>query len=293
VDAIIEDLRARLPIETQAYLPSETLLASIILAGVLFLGIAFLWALVKLLRHGGRGWTRTLLLLLVLPIVIAGLFVALFAFRDWQPLPSAAIAGFLILAFLASVAILVLAVVVGSFARFSTTRGAVILGMLGTLLIAGPIVYNKVIEPIILARNRPIWVTQDDGKLQVTVTNIPNFDYDQLKPYENADVLQMANPDVTDDTLHKIENFKLLTELDLNNTQITDKGLAILRSCASLKTLRIANTKITDAGFREFILPRDWIKEVDVRNTPVDRKTTLKEWMTQGHALGLERKYLK
>jgi hypothetical protein len=189
-------------------------------------------------------------------------------------------AGYLLIAFLASIAILILAVAVGSLARISTTRGAVILGILGTLLIAGPIVYNKVFEPIILARNRPVWVTQNDGKLQVTVTGIPNFDYDRLKEFETADVLQMANPEVTDETLKKLANFKMLKELDLSDTQVDDAGLEILKNCASLEKIRLANTKITDDGFRKHIMPRDWILEIDVSGTEVQGKT-LRRWKAE------------
>ena len=109
--------------------------------------------------------------------------------------------------------------------------------------------------------------------MHVTLTGIPNFDYDRLKEYENADVLQMANTDVTDETLKKLASFKMLKELDLNDTQVGDAGLAFLKNCASLTKLRLANTKITDAGFREHILPRDWIQEVDVSGTAVEWKT--------------------
>ena len=293
MDALMRNLRAALPDETQAYFPSETLLAFVLFAGVLLLGIAFLWALVALLRHGGRGWTWSLILLLVLPIVSAGLFVALLAEprRCLLDIPPEQSANILILVFLASIAVLVLAVFVGSFACFSKTRRAIYLGIFGILLAATPFVYTLAVEPMLFRYFRPAWVARVDGKLHVTLTGIPNFDYDRLKEYEDADVLQMANPDVTDETLKKVVNLKLLTELDLTDTQTTDAGLAILRGCASLKKLRLANTKITDAGFREFVMPRDWIEDVDVSGTDVKGKT-LRDWVKQGKALGLDRHYL-
>ena len=168
-------------------------------------------------------------------------------------------------------------VFVASIACFRITRGAVILGIVAVLLIAAPYVYTRAIEPIVFNYYRPPWVARVNGELHVTLTGIPNFDYDRLKDYEEADVLQMANADVTDETLKKLANFKMLKELDLNDTQVGDAGLAILKSCASLTKLRLANTKITDAGFRESVMPRDWIMEVDVTGTPVESKT-LRLW---------------
>jgi Leucine Rich repeat len=288
----MRNLQNALPWQTQMLLPSETLLVFVLFAGIFLLGVAFLWALFSLLRHGGRRWTWSLVLLLAVPIIAAGLFVAVLAERvSLLDIPPDVMANILILVFLASIAILVLVVFVGSFARYSATRGAVRLGILGVLLAAAPFVYTRAVEPILFQYFRPAWVSRVDGKLHVTVTGSPNFDYDRLKEYEDAEVLQMANPEVTDETLKKLENFKLLKELDLNDTQINDAGLAILKSCASLETLRLANTKITDEGFREQILPRDWIKEVDVTGTPVTGKT-LREWVKRGKALGLDRKHL-
>ena len=171
-----------------------------------------------------------------------------------------------------------------------------ILGILGALLIAGPLVYNKVIEPIILARNRPIWVTQNDGKLQVMRSPASQtFDYDQLKPYEDADVLQMSNPEVTDETLHKIENFKLLTELDLNNThQITDQAaLEILQSCprrsrrSGSPTRRSPMPAFANSSCRATGSKRSMSAE---RPSPARR---CENGRTRGKSGGLERSYMK
>ena len=145
---------------------------------------------------------------------------------------------------------------------------------------ATPFVYTRAVEPILFRYFRPVWVSRVDGKLHVTVTGIPNFDYDRLKEYEDADVLQMANPEVTDETLRKLANFKMLKELDLSDTQVDDAGLEILKNCASLEKLRLANTKITDDGFRKYIMPRDWIMEIDVSGTEILGKT-LRRWKAE------------
>ena len=98
----------------------------------------------------------------------------------------------------------------------------------------------------------------------------------------------MANPEVTDSTLDQLADMILLRELDLTDTQITDAGLEKLKSLPSLTSLRLRNTKITDAGFRASILPRDWIVEVDVRDTDV-KGATMRFWKAERDG----RKYLK
>ena len=271
------NLRAALE-QTQTYLASDTPLVFVLGVGVLLLVVAFFWAMIALIRHGNRGLSVSLLALIGFPILaIIAAFVIVAIRLSTDRLQPEDIAELLVFAALAAIAILILVVFVGSFACFAIARRAVYLGIVAVLLIAAPFVYTRAIEPIVFNYFRPPWVARVNGELHVTLTGIPNFDYDRLKDYENAEVLQMANPDVTDETLKKLANFKLLKELDLNDTQVDDDGLAILKNCASLTKLRLANTKITDAGFREYVMPRDWILEVDVTGTPVQSKT-LRLW---------------
>src|SRR5262249_38055170 len=116
----------------------------------------------------------------------------------------------------------------------------------------------------------------------------PNYDYAKLARFQEAAVLQMANPDVTDETLKLLRGFAQLKELDLNDTAITDAGLEELQRCPRLETLRLKNTKITDAGFRAYLLDRDSLKEIDVRETQVKSKT-LRDWKMKKEG----RKFLK
>ena len=53
-------------------------------------------------------------------------------------------------------------------------------------------------------------------------------------------VLQMANPDVTDQSLESLREMKALRELDLNGSQVTDAGLEILKELPALASLRLA-----------------------------------------------------
>ena len=96
-----------------------------------------------------------------------------------------------------------------------------------------------------------------DGELHVTLTG-----WDRHRPSTPAFcagpavvVLQMANPDVTDDTLDYLSGMAQLRELDLNDTAVTDAGLAKLARLGTLQSLRLKDTAITDAGFRDTVLP--------------------------------------
>ena len=86
-------------------------------------------------------------------------------------------------------------------------------------------------------------------------------------------VLQMANPDVTDQTLEPLKGMSALKELDLNNTQVTDAGLKILKDLPALSVLRLKNTKITDLGFQDTLAGKDSLMQLDLRGTQVGRET--------------------
>ena len=94
---------------------------------------------------------------------------------------------------------------------------------------------------------------------------------------QDVAVLQMANPEVNDQSLEKLKGMKLLRELDLNGSQVTDAGLVILKELPELATLRLARTKITDKGFRETLLAKESLMQLDLRGTPVSRET-IQDW---------------
>ena len=93
----------------------------------------------------------------------------------------------------------------------------------------------------------------------------------------DVSVLQMANADVTDQVLEVLRPMRRLQELDLNGTQVTDAGLGILGDLPALATLRLARTKITDKGFRDALLTKDSLMQLDLRHTQVSRDT-VKVW---------------
>jgi hypothetical protein len=118
-----------------------------------------------------------------------------------------------------------------------------------------------------------------DGAVHVTLTGWDGHDYSILESRPQTAVLQMANPDVTDETLRHLRGLTELVSLDLNDTQITDAGLPLLSQLPKLETLRLRGTKITDNGFREFLAGKPTLREVDLRGTQVSGQT-LRDWKT-------------
>lgn len=111
----------------------------------------------------------------------------------------------------------------------------------------------------------------------ITLTGSDQKDYSTLKSQTDVVVLQMANADVTDETLQYLVGMTKLEELDLNDTQITDAGLVILKELPALAKLRLRGTKITNEGFAEYLAGKETLMELDVRDTAVASKT-MREW---------------
>jgi hypothetical protein len=155
--------------------------------------------------------------------------------------------------------------------------GALLLGLL-LLGAAGGIVWFSASQ---LVEHDQIVKEEVDGKEVVgrhlTLNGWGKKTYAGLLAKPDTVVLQMANPDVTDDTLVYVLPMQGLYELDLDDTQITDRGLALLKNLPHLERLHLKGTHITDAGFRENLLPIGSLMELDLRETAVE-KDTVKEW---------------
>ena len=117
---------------------------------------------------------------------------------------------------------------------------------LGLVITGFPPLY-RLLVPIDLGPRETIV----DGQRHITLTGWDRKDYALLGSKHDVAVLQMANPDVTDQTLEHLKGMNRLKELDLNDTQVTDSGLKILRDLPALASLRLKNTKVTDQGFQE------------------------------------------
>jgi hypothetical protein len=265
----------------RAITPTENFWGWVLIVGASFVVLALVWMMVQAAR-ASTGWKRLLCwLLFLIPFFLAGTTAVLIhAERDES--------GLAFLATLGSVAVLLLVALLVSLRRWPRSRRPLLLFLAGILLTATPFAYTHWVEPIVFRYFRPPYVATVDGEVHVTLTGIPNYDYAKLPRFQEAAVLQMANPDVTDETLKLLRGFTRLKELDLNDTAITDEGLAELQNCPGLETLRLKNTRITDAGFRAHLLARDGLKELDVRETQV-KSATLREWKKQKE----DRKFLK
>lgn len=128
-----------------------------------------------------------------------------------------------------------------------------------------------------------------DGELHLTLTGWDRTDYELLRTKPDTIVLQMANPDVTDETLQCLQGMSRLRELDLNDSQITDAGLPLLSRLPALRILRLRKTRITDQAFREHLAGKKTLLELDLRETEVASKT-LRAWKAENKE---QRKYLR
>ena len=148
-------------------------------------------------------------------------------------------------------------------------RWPLVLLAIAVVLIAAPIVVNSVAARYIDLGPRERVV---DGEKHLTLTGWDQKDYSVLRARTDAAVLQMANSDVTDETLKLLKGMTRLRELDLSDSSVTDNGLANL-SGLPLERLRLARTKVTDAGFTDHIAAIATLTMVDVSGTDVKPET--------------------
>ena len=142
----------------------------------------------------------------------------------------------------------------------------------GFLLTAFPPAFSLLVPIDLGPRERIV-----DGQRHITLTGWDRKDYALLGSKNDVVVLQMANPDVTDQTLEKLKGMNSLKDLDLDNTQVTDAGLKVLKELPALSSLRLKNTKITDQGFQEALAGKDSLMQLDLTGTGVSRET-VKGW---------------
>jgi hypothetical protein len=139
--------------------------------------------------------------------------------------------------------------------------------LLGLLVATTPAIYAHCVPLDLGPRERLV-----DGELHLTLTGWDRKDYSLLRSKPDVVVLQMANADVTDESLKPLHEMKGLRELDLSDTQVTDAGLMILKDLPALTRLRLAKTKITDQGFRDALSGKDSLMQLDLRGTAVSHE---------------------
>jgi hypothetical protein len=116
-----------------------------------------------------------------------------------------------------------------------------------------------------------------NGEVRITLTDVPAFDYSSLQSRPDVVVLQMANHDVTDQTLNYLLGMDQLRNLDINGTQVTDEGLKCLANLPRLQELRLARTRITNDGFVKYLAGKESLLRLDLTGTAVKGKTK-RDW---------------
>jgi hypothetical protein len=149
-------------------------------------------------------------------------------------------------------------------------KGLLPLSVIGLGLVIGgfPPVYRLLVPIDLGPRDKLV-----DGQRHITLTGWDRKDYGFLRSRRDVVVLQMANPDVTDDTLDNLKGMTALKELDLDNTRVTDLSLKVLSDLPALSSLRLKNTGITDHGFKEALLGKDSLMQLDLTGTQVQSET--------------------
>lgn len=175
--------------------------------------------------------------------------------------------------------------------------GVLIFPPAGLLFI--PLHFRKVVGPFLLLllggavfatpfalsyyeRHRPLRPHEKmvNGELHVTLTQLEDFDYSTLQSRRDVVVLQMANPDVTDQTLAYLKGMDQLRYLDISGSQVTDEGLRTLAELPRLQELHLARTRITDAGFQKHLGPKESLLKLNLTGVDVKGKTK-RDWKGQ------------
>lgn len=128
-----------------------------------------------------------------------------------------------------------------------------------------------------------------DGELALNLTGWDRDGYAILAEKPDVVILEMGNPDVTDETLALLLDLPNLRELTLNDTAVTDSGLATLARLPALETLRIARTKVTPEGLRRFLdAPPQKLSQLDVSGNGIPA-TILRQWKNAAGTVGARR----
>ncbi len=151
-----------------------------------------------------------------------------------------------------------------------------LLMVFGAGLMAAPAAISKRLPVDLGARETIV-----DGERVIGLTDWNGESYAFLAQKPDTVVLQMANADVTDETLKLISGMKKLKRLDLNDSQVTDSGLKSLAGLQSLQRLFLRGTKITDAGFREHLMPLENLQRINLEQTAIS-DAVIAEWKAAG-----------
>ncbi len=164
------------------------------------------------------------------------------------------------------------------------------LALLGGGLVVGalPFAYQHVYLRIVGLGERERVL---DGERALNLTGWDRDGYGIIAQRPDVAILEMGNPDVTDETLELLVDLPKLKELTLNDSGVTDVGLATLAQLPALETLRLARTKVTPEGLRRFLdAPPQRLSQIDVSGNGIPT-TILRQWKNAAGGSG-ERRYV-
>lgn len=160
--------------------------------------------------------------------------------------------------------------------RFTQNKKALILVLVGLVVGAVPFAADRGYEFVFGLGERARVI---NGERYLTLTGWDRNDYGAvLLRYNDVAILEMGNPDVTDETLQLLVALPKLKELTLSDTPITDAGLQTLAKVSALESLRLQRTKITKDGvvaFLEDSPPK--LVEIDVSGNSIPA-SALRKW---------------
>jgi len=150
--------------------------------------------------------------------------------------------------------------------------------LVGLLIGAAPFAFSHGLELLIGLGERERFIA---GERHLVLTGWDRPNYNILSSRADVVVLELANPNVDDETLKLLLPLTKLRELTLNDSVISDEGLKLLRQLPALESLRIARTKITKEGVVEFLAdPPAKLKELDVSGNSIPA-SALRKWKNQ------------
>lgn len=158
------------------------------------------------------------------------------------------------------------------FFKFARALGPFLVLLLGVGLFFYPWAHTRLFPIDLGPYERMV-----EGEVHLTLTGWDQKDYSILRNRTDVVVLQMANADVTDQTLTYLEGMGRLRELDLNHTAVTDEGLKLLAKLPKLEILRLGQTRVTDQGLLTHLKDVESLKKLDVENTDITREAR-REW---------------
>ena len=158
----------------------------------------------------------------------------------------------------------------------------------GLVLGATPFVYQRAYQALVGFGERERLI---EGERAIVLTDWDRDDYGLLAERPDTVILEMGNPDVTDETLERLLEMPRLRELTLNDSQVSDAGLAILARLPALEALRLARTKVTPEGLERFLeSPPENLRMIDVSGNGIPTRI-LRAWKNAAPD-GEERRYV-